>query len=180
MRDEAKSSELATVRQLSLYPSLDPSQAQASSASNACDDLPEERSASRAGRPEGGETAHTLRLHKTNEILNILEAWWDKRACLAKKYQQRINVLSGLSDWREVATIDLGTAGVALLTTIVAAPVVIVMEGVALASGEISVLFYLICDKILSSKAWKYIRWKYIRIMMLAEAKMNTVSDHIS
>jgi hypothetical protein len=64
---------------------------------------------------------------------------------------------------------------VALLTTTVVTPIVIVMEGVAFASGGLSIVFNLQCDKVLSSKARKN-----IRIMMLAEAKINTISDHIS
>jgi hypothetical protein len=64
---------------------------------------------------------------------------------------------------------------VALLTTVIATPVVIAMEGVALGTGAISVAFNSVCDKVLSTKARKH-----IRIMMLAEAKINTISDHIS
>jgi hypothetical protein len=124
---------------------------------------------------QGGETAHAFRLHKINEILKILEAERDKRSSLAKKYQRGINVLTGLSYGCEAATIGLGTAGVALLTTVIATPVVIAMEGVALGTGAISVVFNLVCDKVLSLKARKH-----IRIMMLAESKINTISDHIS
>lgn len=43
----------------------------------------------------------------------------------------------------------------ALLTTVVATAIVIVMEGVTLAVGGLSVVFNLICDEILSSKARK-------------------------
>jgi hypothetical protein len=114
--------EMKSTDQPTLYPSLEPLSA---SAPNAYDNL-----------PEGGDTAHTFRLHKINEILKILEAERDKRSSLAKKYQRGINVLTGLSYGCEVATIGLGTAGVALLTTVVATPVVIAMEGVALGTGE--------------------------------------------
>jgi hypothetical protein len=86
-----------------------------------------------------------------------------------------INVLTGLSYGCEVATIGLGAAGVALLTTVVATTVVIAMEGVALGTGAISVAFNLVCDKVLSVKARKH-----IRIMMLAESKINTIADHVS
>jgi hypothetical protein len=66
--------------------------------------------------PEGGG-GETFRLHKINEILKILEAERDRRSSLAKKYQRGIIVLTGLSHGCEAATIALGTAGVALLTT---------------------------------------------------------------
>jgi hypothetical protein len=62
-----------------------------------------------------------------------------------------------------------------ILTTVTATPVVIAMEGVALGTGGSSVVFNLVCDKVLSLKARKH-----IRIMMIAEAKINTLSDHIS
>jgi hypothetical protein len=75
----------------------------------------------------------------------------------------------------EATTIGLGTAGVALLTTVIATPVVTGMEGVVLGTGAISVAFNLVCDKVMSLKARKH-----IRIMMLAQAKINTISDHIS
>jgi hypothetical protein len=45
----------------------------------------------------------------------------------------------GLSYGCKAATIGLGTAGVALLTTVIATPVVIAMEGVALGTAAISV-----------------------------------------
>jgi hypothetical protein len=150
--------------QATLYPSLEPLNA---SAHNAYDNLPERRNAD--------QPAHTFRLHKINEILKILEAERDKRSSLAKKYQRGINVLTGLSYGCETATIGLVTAGVALLTTVIATPVVIVMEGVALGTGAISVECNLVCDKILSLKARKH-----IRVMMLAESKINTISDHVS
>jgi hypothetical protein len=125
-----------------LYPSLEPLNA---SEPNAYDNLPEERNFS--------ETVHTLRLHKINEILKILETERHKRSSLAKKYQRGINVSTGLSYGCEAATIGLGTGGVALLTTVIATPVVIAMEGVALGTGVISVAFTLVCDKVLSITA---------------------------
>jgi hypothetical protein len=153
-----------------LYPSLEPLNA---SAPNAYDNLPEGQNTK---RPEGGvETAHTFTLHKINEILKILKAERYKRSSLAKKYQRGINVLTRLSYGCEAAKIGLGTAGVALLTTVIATPVVIAMEAVALGTGATSVMFNLVCDKVLSIKARKQ-----IRIMMLAESKINTISDHIS
>jgi hypothetical protein len=118
--------EMKSTDQATLYPSLEPLNA---SAPNAYDNLPEGQNANR-------ETAHTFRLHKINEILKILEAERDKRSSLAKKYQRGINVLTGLSYGCEAATIGLGTAGVALLTTVIATPVVIAMEAVALGTGQ--------------------------------------------
>jgi hypothetical protein len=55
--------EMKSSDQAKLYPSLEPLKA---SAPNAYYNLPEEHNANR-------ETAHTFRLHKINEILQILE-----------------------------------------------------------------------------------------------------------
>ena len=74
-----------------------------------------------------------------------------------------------------LGAVGLGTAGIVLLTTIVATPIVMVMEGVALAAGGLSAASNLICDKVLANKTKKH-----IQIQMLAESKLNTVNDHIS
>jgi hypothetical protein len=125
--------------------------------------------------PGFNKRANDFRLHKINEVQKVLEAERDKRSTLAKKYQRGINVMSGIAYGLEVATVGLGTAGVALLTTVVATPVVIAMEGVALSAGGLSVTFNLICDKVLSSK-----NKKHLQIKMFAESKLNTINDHIS
>ena len=119
--------------------------------------------------------AQSFRLHKINEIQKLLESERDRRESLAKKYQRGINILSGVSYANELAAVGLGVAGVSLLSTVVATPIVIVMEAVALGAGGLSVVGNLICDKVFSSKAKKH-----YQIMMLAQSKLNTISDHIS
>jgi hypothetical protein len=156
--------EMKSTDQPTLYPSLEPLSA---SAPNAYDNLPDGQNANR-------DTARTFRFHKINEILKVLEAECDRQSSLAKKYQRGINVLTGLSYGYKAATIGSGTGGVVLLTTFIATPVVIAMECAALGTGSISVAFNLVCDKVLSIKARKH-----IRIMMLDESKINTISDHI-
>lgn len=47
-------------------------------------------------------------------------------------------MLSGLSYASEIVTIGLGTAGVALLSTVITTCTVIAMEGVALGTGGVS------------------------------------------
>ena len=128
--------------------------------------------AATAGR---SEHAKNFRLNKINEVQKILETERDKRANLAKKYQRGINVMSGFSYGFDIGAVGLGAAGIALLTTIVAAPIVMAMEGVALAAGGLSAASNLICDKVLANKTKKH-----IQIQMLAESKLNTVNDHIS
>jgi hypothetical protein len=108
--------------------------------------------------PTRSTKANDFRLHKINEVQKVLEAEREKRSSLAKMYQRCINVMSGISYGLEIATVGLGTAGVALLTTVIATPVVRAMEGAALSAGGLSVTFNLICDKVLSSKAKKHLQ----------------------
>ena len=126
-------------------------------------------------QPYATSNTQSFRLHKINEIQKILESERDTRSHLAKKYQRGINILSGLTYAFEFTSVGLGVAGVTLLTTVVATPVVIAMEGIALGVGGLSAAINLICDKALSSKAKKH-----YQIMMLAQSKLNTISDHVS
>ena len=83
--------------------------------------------------------------------------------------------MAGIAYALDLAAVGLGTAGVALLTTVIATPIVIAMEGAALSAGGFSVASNLICDKVLSAKTKKH-----LQVMTLAESKLNTINDHIS
>lgn len=117
----------------------------------------------------------SFRLKKIDEIQKYLESEREVRQALAKKYQRGINILTGISYGLEVIAVGLGASGVALLTTVIAAPLVVAMEGVAIGTGGLSITGNLICDKVLSQKVKKH-----TQIKMLAESKLNTISDHIS
>ena len=69
----------------------------------------------------------------------------------------------------------LGAAGVGLLTTVIATPIVVGMEIIAIGTGALSITGSIICDKILQSKVRKHNQSK-----MLAESKLNTINDHVS
>ena len=83
--------------------------------------------------------------------------------------------MSGLAYGLDLVAVGLGTAGVALLTTIIATPIVMGMEGAVISAGGLSVASNLICDKVLSAKTKKH-----LQVKMLAESKLNTINDHIS
>jgi hypothetical protein len=83
--------------------------------------------------------------------------------------------MSGIAYGLELAAVGLGTADVALLSTVIASPIVMAMEGAAISAGGLSVASKLICDKVLSA-----IAKKHIQVRMLAESKLNTINDHIS
>ena len=68
----------------------------------------------------------------------------------------------------------LGSAGVFLLSTVILAPIVAAMEGIALGSGLLSIV-----GKYVNTRLTLKVQ-KHERIQILAEAKLNTISDHIS
>lgn len=79
------------------------------------------------------------RLQKINEIRSILEEEKEKRAALSKKYHRAVKIVDGVDVVLIGTTMGLGVGGVGLLSTIVAAPIVIVIEGVALGTGALSI-----------------------------------------
>ena len=120
-------------------------------------------------------SGRNFRLNKINEIQLYLESERDTRRKLSKKYQRGINVVTGFAYGLEAISVGIGVAGITLLTTVVAAPVVVAMEGVAIGTAAISIFSTAICDKILSAKVRKH-----NQIQILAESKLNTILDHIS
>ena len=104
-----------------------------------------------SGLASAAGLGRNFRLQKINEIQAFLESERDKRRALSKKYQRGINVITGFAYGLEAISVGIGVAGITLLTTVVAAPVVVAMEGVAIGAAGISVVGNAICDKILSA-----------------------------
>ena len=75
------------------------------------------------------------RFKKINEIQEILIAERDKRYELSTKYKRGVNIIGVIDNCLGVTSIELGITGVALLSTIVAAPTVIGMEAVSIVMG---------------------------------------------
>ncbi len=120
---------------------------------------------------DGGQT---YRLHKISEIQKTLEDERNKRSDLSKKYHKGVKVVNNIDTVLIAASMGLGVAGVGLLSTVVAAPIVLAMESIALGTGLLSIVGNQV-NKNLGSKAEKH-----EKIKVLAEAKLNTISDHIS
>lgn len=120
------------------------------------------------------ETGHVYRLKKVSEIQKSIEDERDRRASLSKKYHRGVRIINAVDDVLIITTMGLGASGVALLSTIVAAPFVIAMESAALGAGVLSLIGGQV-NKKLALKAEKH-----EKIKTLAEAKLNTISDHIS
>jgi len=67
----------------------------------------------------------THRLQRVREIEQRLENEQKKRASLYKKYRRAINIVDGVDSTLLVLSMGLGIGGVSLLSTVIAAPVVI-------------------------------------------------------
>ena len=120
------------------------------------------------------ETAHAYRLAKIAEIQKDIETERDKRAVLNMKYRKGvriINVVDGIS-----ALVALGStaSAIAIMSTIVAAPVAVALQAVAVGAGVFSAVGRVVNRK-LSLKAEKH-----RQIKTLAEVKLNTISDYVS
>lgn len=132
-----------------------------------------------ASAPEGEVhivegTAQSYRLQKINEIQKEIAIERDKRANLSKKYHRAVSVIGGIDSAFVVSSMGLGAAGIGVLSTIVAAPVAIAMEGVALGTGLLSIVGSQTNKKLMMKAE------KHEKIKTLADAKLNTISDHIS
>ena len=68
----------------------------------------------------------------------------------------------------------LGASGIGILSTIIAAPIAIAMEGAALGVGLLSIVGSQVNKKLIQKAE------KHDKIKTLADAKLNTISDHIS
>ena len=112
------------------------------------------------------------RLQKINEIQTFLEKEVEIREALSKKYFRAAKIVDNVDT--VLITITIGAGGISLLTTIVAAPAVIAIEGVALFTGLLSIIGKYSVKKPMSKAE------KHEKIKTMASAKLDTVSSHIS
>src|ERR1043165_4224553 len=119
-------------------------------------------------------SAQAYRLGKITEIQTQLERERDNRAGLNAKYRKGvrfINVVDGIS-----ALVVLGTtaSAIAVLSTIVAAPIAMVLQGLGIGAGVFGVIGRVVGRKF-TTKAEKH-----EKIKTLAETKLSTISEYIS
>jgi hypothetical protein len=119
-------------------------------------------------------SAHSYRLQKISEIQQELEREREKRSMLSKKYHRSVKIISAVDDSLVVCTMGLGVAGIGILSTIIAAPIAIAMEASALGAGVLSMIGSQVNKKLIMKAE------KHEKIKTLTEAKLNTISDHIS
>ena len=111
---------------------------------------------------------------KFYDMYEVLNRCVFKRRDLSMKYNRGIKWINYTDGCLITVSIGLGSSGVFLLSTVILAPVVAALEGVALGSGLLSIAGKYVNTR-LTLKAQKH-----ERIKILAEAKLNTISDHIS
>lgn len=124
--------------------------------------------------PDLSAQGHGFRLQKICELQKQLEGERDTRAALYKKYRRGINLVDGFDTALAIASLVTGAGGIVLLATIIATPVVVILEACALAFGLASVVCKFVSRK-LATKAKKH-----DEIRVLAESKLNTIADIIS
>ena len=114
------------------------------------------------------------RLQKINEIKIFLEKEVETREALSKKYFRTARIVDNVDTVLIVITLCVGAGGVALLSMVVPTPAVIVIEGVALSTGLLSMIGKYSVKKA-TSKAEKH-----EKIKTIVSAKFDTVASHIS
>ena len=115
-----------------------------------------------------------FRLSKIEDVQKWLDDEREHRGRLYKKHKLAVNILDGVDTTLLTLTMGLGAAGVGLLSTIIAAPIAIGLEAGAIGCGLTSAACKF-AGRLLRTKAKKH-----DEIRVLAESKLDTISDHIS
>ena len=108
-------------------------------------------------------------MQKINEIQAFLEKEVATREALSKKYFRVAGIVDNVDTVLIAITLGGGAGGVALLSTVIAAPAVMAIEGVALFTGFLSMIGKYSMKKS-TSKAEKH-----EKIKMIASAKLDTI-----
>ena len=114
------------------------------------------------------------RLAAIRDLENRLERERDERAKLYKKYRKVVNVIDGFDTAMVASSLGMGVAGVGLLTTIIAAPVVVGLEAAAVICGLASFAGKYVSRRLLVKAK------KHDEIHVLALSKLNSITDIIS
>jgi hypothetical protein len=117
-------------------------------------------------------SAHAYRLQNINEIQKEIAVERDKRAALSKKYHRSVTIVNAVDSTLVLFSMGLGVAGIGILSTVIAAPIAMAMEGIAIFTGFLSLVGRQ-ANKTLTLKAEKH-----EKITTLAESKLNTISTH--
>ena len=114
------------------------------------------------------------RLQKINEIQTFLEKEVETREALSKKYFRAARIVDDVDTVLMAKTLGGGAGGIGLLSTVIAAPAVIAIEGVALFMGFLSIIGKYSVKRSTSEAE------KHEKIKTIASTKLDTISSHIS
>ena len=114
------------------------------------------------------------RLQKINEIQAFLEKEVETRGSLSKKYFRASRIIDNVDTVLITISLGAGVGGIGLLSTVIAAPAVIAIEGVVLFTGFLSIIGNYNVKKF-TSKAEKH-----EKIKTIASAKLDTITSHVS
>ena len=120
------------------------------------------------------DESSNFRLSEIRKLEGRLETERDLREKLYKKYRRAINVIDSIDAALVLASLGLGATGVGLLSTIIAAPIVIPLEVTAIGCGLLGVGGKFISRKLLRKAK------KHDDIRVLAISKLNSISDLVS
>ena len=120
------------------------------------------------------DAGSSFRLTEIRNLERRLEQEKDHRANMYKKYRRAINAVDCIDTVLVASSLGMGAVGVGLLSTIIAAPIVVALEAAAVACG-------------LAGIAGKYISRRHLvkakkhdEIRVLALSKINSITDVIS
>ena len=122
----------------------------------------------------GNDQGHAYRLKVILGIQKFLEAEIEYRNTFSKKYFRIASIVSNVDSFLITATLGSGIAGVVLLSTVVAAPVVLGLEVGAAITGFMSLIGNSVVKKTTIRAE------KHLKIKMLAMSKLDTIASHVS
>ena len=117
---------------------------------------------------------HSYRLGEISALKKRLEDERGKREELYKKYHRGVNVLDGVDTSLLTVSIGMGVAGMGFLSTVIAAPVALGLEITAIVFGTLGVVGRFV------GRRFAVKAKKHDQIRILAESKLNTITDHVS
>ena len=122
----------------------------------------------------GNDQGHTYRLKVISDVQKFLETEISNRDAFSKKYFRVARVVSNIDSVLITITLGSGITGAVLLSTVVAAPVVLGLEIGAAATGLMSLVGnYVVKRTTIKAE-------KHLKIKTLTSAKLDTIASHIS
>ena len=85
-------------------------------------------------------STHSFALGEIKEIQRDIKDERERCAALAKKYHRASNIIYGIDYPLVTASVELEVAGIALLSTVVAVPLAMLIGGAGLAEGLFTII----------------------------------------